>query len=39
MGDGSVTLPVPAVHSFDEASLAVRANFERGRVGKLLLRP
>lgn len=39
VGDGSVTLPVAAVHSFDEASLAVRANFEPGRVGKLLLRP
>lgn len=39
VADGSVTLPVAAVHSFDEASLAVRANFEPGRVGKLLLRP
>lgn len=39
VGDGSVTLPVAAVHSFDEASRAVRANFEPGRVGKLLLRP
>ena len=39
VGDGSVTLPVAAVHSLDEASLAVRANFEPGRVGKLLLRP
>ncbi|WP_066521265.1 zinc-binding dehydrogenase [Curtobacterium ammoniigenes] len=39
IGDGSLTLPVSATYSFDEIADASRANFEPGRVGKVLLRP
>lgn len=37
--EGVLTLPVSAVHSFDDVATASRANFEPGRVGKVLLRP
>lgn len=37
--EGVLTLPVSSVHSFDDAAAAARANFEPGRVGKVLLRP
>lgn len=39
VADGSLALPVAAVHGFDDVAAAARANFEPGRVGKLLLRP
>lgn len=39
VSDGSLSLPVSAVYSFDDAATAARENFEPGRVGKLLLRP
>ncbi|BDZ48286.1 alcohol dehydrogenase [Frondihabitans sucicola] len=37
--DGSLTLPVEATYTFDEARAASAANFEPGRSGKILLRP
>ncbi|MBT0773688.1 zinc-binding dehydrogenase [Kineosporia sp. J2-2] len=37
--DGSLTLPVEAVHSFDDVRAAGEANFRAGRVGKIMLRP
>ncbi|GLY29067.1 zinc-binding dehydrogenase [Kineosporia sp. NBRC 101731] len=37
--DGSLTLPVDAVYSFDEVRKASTANFTAGRDGKILLRP
>lgn len=39
IADGTLTLPVSAVYGFDEIADASRANFEPGRVGKVLLRP
>jgi NADPH2:quinone reductase len=37
--DGSLTLPVEATYSFDEARAAADANAVAGRSGKILLRP
>ncbi|MGH1549766.1 zinc-binding dehydrogenase [Leifsonia poae] len=37
--DGTLTLPVASIHSFDEIASAVAASGEAGRVGKVLLRP
>jgi len=37
--EGSLTVPVEAVYSFDEAKAASSANFVEGRAGKILLRP
>ncbi|ROQ37254.1 NADPH:quinone reductase-like Zn-dependent oxidoreductase [Frondihabitans sp. PhB188] len=37
--DSTITLPVEATYSFDEARAASAANFEPGRAGKILLRP
>ncbi|GAB3256989.1 zinc-binding dehydrogenase [Kineosporia babensis] len=37
--DGSMTLPVDAVYPFDEVRAASVANFQAGRVGKIMLRP
>jgi len=37
--EGTLTLPVEAVYSFDEARAASSANFVEGRAGKVLLRP
>ncbi|WP_411700599.1 zinc-binding dehydrogenase [Conyzicola sp.] len=37
--EGSLTLPVEATYSFDEAGAASKANFVEGRAGKVLLRP
>ena len=37
--EGSLTLPVEAVYSFDDARTASSANFVEGRSGKVLLRP
>ena len=37
--EGSLTLPVEAVYSFDDARTASSANFVEGRAGKVLLRP
>ncbi len=39
VAEGSLALPVESVHPFEEISVAARANFAPGRVGKLLLRP
>lgn len=39
VAEGTLALPVSAVHTFDDVSQAARANFEPGRVGKLLLQP
>jgi len=39
VGDGSLTLPVEAVHSFDDVRAAAAANARPGRKGKILLRP
>ncbi|WP_282836755.1 zinc-binding dehydrogenase [Microbacterium flavum] len=39
VAEGSLDLPVAAVHPFEDASGAARANVEPGRVGKLLLQP
>jgi NADPH2:quinone reductase len=39
IGDGSLTLPVEKIYSFDEAREAAAANFVAGRAGKVLLRP
>lgn len=36
---GALTLPVAATYGFDDVQEAARANFEPGRVGKILLRP
>ncbi|RLV50568.1 NADPH:quinone oxidoreductase [Nocardioides mangrovicus] len=36
---GELTLPVAAVHPFEEVADAVRATQQPGRVGKVLLRP
>ncbi|MBK0330778.1 zinc-binding dehydrogenase [Brachybacterium sp. MASK1Z-5] len=37
--DGSVTLPVAATYSLEDVRDAAAANFDVGRVGKVLLRP
>ncbi|GAA4186408.1 zinc-binding dehydrogenase [Gryllotalpicola kribbensis] len=37
--EGALTLPVAATYGFDDIAQASRANFEPGRVGKVLLRP
>lgn len=37
--EGALTLPVSQTYSFGEIAAAARANFEPGRVGKILLRP
>jgi NADPH2:quinone reductase len=37
--EGSLTLPVEAVYSFDEVAAASTANFVEGRAGKVMLRP
>ena len=37
--DGTLTLPVSGIHSFDDIAAAVAASGEPGRVGKVLLRP
>jgi len=39
IGDGSLTLPVDSIRSFDEVREAAAANAEPGRSGKVLLRP
>lgn len=39
IGDGSLTLPVDAVHPLEEIRAAAAANGEPGRNGKILLRP
>jgi NADPH:quinone reductase len=39
IADGTVSLPVAAVHPLDEITAAVRQSAEAGRVGKVLLRP
>lgn len=39
IGDGSLTLPVDRVYSFDDVRAAAAANFEPGRSGKILLKP
>jgi NADPH:quinone reductase-like Zn-dependent oxidoreductase len=39
VADGTITLPVSETYSFDQAADAANANFEAGRVGKVLLRP
>jgi NADPH2:quinone reductase len=39
IGDGTMTLPVEKVYSFDDAREASAANFVAGRNGKILLRP
>jgi NADPH2:quinone reductase len=39
ISDGSLTLPVEATYSFDDARQAAAANFAAGRSGKILLRP
>lgn len=39
IGDGSLTLPVDTIYSFDEVRAAAAANGEPGRKGKILLRP
>jgi NADPH:quinone reductase-like Zn-dependent oxidoreductase len=39
IGDDSLTLPVEATYSFDDARAASAANFAPGRSGKILLRP
>ncbi|MEO7122242.1 MAG: zinc-binding dehydrogenase [Lacisediminihabitans sp.] len=39
IGDGVLTLPVAATYSFEDVTSAARANFEPGRVGKIMLRP
>ncbi|GAA4816104.1 zinc-binding dehydrogenase [Nocardioides caeni] len=39
IGDGSLTLPVDAIHPFDDVRAAAAANAEPGRSGKVLLRP
>ncbi len=39
VAEGSLSLPVAAVHAFDDAASAARENFTPGRVGKLLLTP
>jgi NADPH:quinone reductase-like Zn-dependent oxidoreductase len=39
VADGTITLPVSETYSFDRISEAATANFEPGRVGKVLLRP
>jgi NADPH:quinone reductase-like Zn-dependent oxidoreductase len=38
VAEGSLSLPVAAVHAFDDAASAAREN-SPGRVGKLLLTP
>ncbi len=37
--EGVITLPVEATYGFDEIAQASRANFDAGRVGKVMLRP
>ncbi|WP_344792230.1 zinc-binding dehydrogenase [Gryllotalpicola daejeonensis] len=37
--EGALTLPVSAIYGFDDIARASLANFEPGRVGKVLLRP
>ncbi|MFF2370870.1 zinc-binding dehydrogenase [Agromyces sp. NPDC058110] len=37
--EGVITLPVEATYSFDEIAAASRANFDAGRIGKVVLRP
>jgi len=39
IGEGTLTLPVSQTYAFKDISAAARANFEPGRVGKVLLRP
>lgn len=39
VAEGSLSLPVAAVHGFDDAASVARENFTPGRVGKLLLTP
>lgn len=39
IGEGSLTLPVDRVYSFDDVREAAAANFEPGRSGKILLKP
>jgi NADPH:quinone reductase-like Zn-dependent oxidoreductase len=39
IGDGSLTLPVEKIYSFDDVREASAANFVAGRRGKILLRP
>lgn len=39
IGDGTLTLPVDEIFSFDDARKAAAANFVAGRAGKVLLRP
>ncbi|KRB76457.1 NADPH:quinone oxidoreductase [Nocardioides sp. Root190] len=39
IGEGSLTLPVDTIYSFDEVRTAAAANMEPGRTGKILLRP
>lgn len=39
IGEGVLTLPASHTFSFDEISDAARANFEPGRIGKVLLKP
>ena len=39
IGDGSLTLPVDAIHPLDEVRAAAADNQRPGRTGKILLRP
>ncbi|MBF4635052.1 zinc-binding dehydrogenase [Agreia pratensis] len=39
IGEGTLTLPVEEIYSFDDARKASAANFVAGRGGKVLLRP
>ncbi|MET4001587.1 NADPH2:quinone reductase [Arthrobacter sp. UYCu511] len=39
ISSGVLTLPVEASYSFDEAKTAAKANFTRGRTGKVMLHP
>jgi NADPH:quinone reductase-like Zn-dependent oxidoreductase len=39
ISEGSLTLPVEEIYSFDDARKASAANFVAGRGGKVLLRP
>ncbi|MFG6477459.1 zinc-binding dehydrogenase [Microbacterium sp. P06] len=39
IADGTVSLPVASIHSFDDVADAARASDTPGRVGKVLLRP
>jgi NADPH:quinone reductase-like Zn-dependent oxidoreductase len=39
IGEGSLTLPVDTIYSFEDVRAAAAANAEPGRTGKILLRP